>query len=66
VVVYAFDPSTPEAEASDFCKLEARPVYKVSSRTPRTTQRNPVSKPKTTTTTEKQTKQDGWGRGTAQ
>jgi hypothetical protein len=36
VVVHAFDPSSWEAEASL--------VYKVSSRTARATQRNPVSK----------------------
>jgi hypothetical protein len=38
VVVHAFNPSTREAEASL--------VYKVSSRTARATQRNPVSKKK--------------------
>jgi hypothetical protein len=36
MVAHAFNPSTREAEASL--------VYKVSSRTARTTQRNPVSK----------------------
>jgi hypothetical protein len=38
VVVHAFNPSTREAEAGGFL------VYKVSSRTARATQRNPVSK----------------------
>jgi hypothetical protein len=41
VVAYAFSPSTWEAEAGGF--LSSR-VYKVSSRTARATQRNPVSK----------------------
>jgi hypothetical protein len=36
-------------------ELEARLVYKVSSRTARAIQRNPVSKNKQTTTTNKQT-----------
>ena len=39
VVAHAFNPSTPEAEASL--------VYKVSSRTARAIKRNPVSKKKT-------------------
>jgi hypothetical protein len=43
VVVYAFNPSTWEAEISEF---EASLVYRVSSRTARTTQRNPVLKKK--------------------
>ena len=44
---HAFNPSTQEAEASGFLSSEASLVYKVSSRTPRATQRNPVStKPK--------------------
>jgi hypothetical protein len=38
VVVHAFHPSTWEAEAGGFL------VYKVSSRTARAIQRNPVSK----------------------
>jgi hypothetical protein len=50
VVAHAFNPSTWEAEASGF--LSSRPVelcrpglvYRVSSRTARATQRNPVSK----------------------
>jgi hypothetical protein len=45
VVAHTFNPSTREAErqASEF---EASLVYKVSSRTARATQRNPVSKKK--------------------
>jgi hypothetical protein len=44
VVAKAFNPSTWEAEAS---KFDASLVYRVSSRTARTTQRNPVSKNQT-------------------
>jgi hypothetical protein len=44
VVAHAFNPNTWEAEAGGFLSL--RPVYKVSSRTARATQRNPVSKKK--------------------
>jgi hypothetical protein len=40
VVAHAFNPSTWEAEAGRFMSL----VYKVSSRTARAIQRNPVSK----------------------
>jgi hypothetical protein len=43
VVVHAFNPSTREAEAGGF-EFEVSLVYKVSSRTARATQRNPVSK----------------------
>jgi hypothetical protein len=44
VVAHAFNPSTWEAEAGGF--LSSRPAWstKVSSRTARATQRNPVSK----------------------
>jgi hypothetical protein len=50
VVAHAFNPSTREAEAGGF--LSSRPghsdltglVYRVSSRTARAVQRNPVSK----------------------
>jgi hypothetical protein len=43
VVVHAFNPSTQEAEAGGF--LSSRPAWsRVSSRTARATQRNPVSK----------------------
>jgi hypothetical protein len=40
-VAHAFNPSTQEAEAGEF---KASLVYRVSSRTARATQRNPVSK----------------------
>jgi hypothetical protein len=46
VVVNAFNPSTWEAEAGSL-------VYRVSSRTVRATQRNPVSKNKTKQKTKK-------------
>ena len=49
VVAHTFYPSTWEAETGGFLSL----VYKVSSRTARTIQRNPVSKNKT-----KKTKQN--------
>jgi hypothetical protein len=39
-MAHAFNPSTQEAEAGEF---EASLVYKVSSRTARAIQRNPVS-----------------------
>jgi hypothetical protein len=42
-VAHAFNPSTQEAEAGGFLSL----VYRVSSRTAKATQRNPVSKNKT-------------------
>jgi hypothetical protein len=47
MMAHAFDPSTWEAEAGRF--LSSRPAclfYRVSSRTARYTQRNPVSKKK--------------------
>jgi hypothetical protein len=43
VVAHAFDPSTQGRQISEF---EASLVYKVSSRTARAIQRNPVSKNK--------------------
>jgi hypothetical protein len=43
VVVHAFNPSTWEAEAGEY-EFEASLVYRVSSRTARAIQRNPVSK----------------------
>jgi hypothetical protein len=46
VVVHAFNPSTREAEAGRFLEFEASLVYKVSSKTARVIQRNPVSKKK--------------------
>ena len=44
LVAHAFNPSTPEAEAGRF--LRSRLVYKVSFRTARAIQRNPVSEKK--------------------
>ena len=41
-------------------EFEASLVYKVSSRTARTTQRNPVSKNKNKQTTTTTTKKKGW------
>jgi hypothetical protein len=43
----SFNSSTWEAEAGGFLSLRPSLVYKVSSRTARATQRNPVSKNKT-------------------
>jgi hypothetical protein len=52
--VHTFNPSTWEAEAGGWIsKFEASLVYRVSSRTARATQRNPVSK--TNKQTNKQT-----------
>jgi hypothetical protein len=49
VVVHAFNPSTREAEAGGF--LSSRPAWsRVSSRTARAIQRNPVSKKQTNKT----------------
>jgi hypothetical protein len=50
VVVHAFNPSTWEAE------FEASLVYRVSSRTARTIQRNPVSKNQKTKPKQNKTK----------
>ena len=44
VVVHAFNPSSWEAEAGGSLEFAASLVYRVSSRTARATQRNPVSK----------------------
>jgi hypothetical protein len=44
VVAHAYNPSTWEAEAGEFLEFKASLVYRVSSRTARATQRNPVSK----------------------
>jgi hypothetical protein len=44
VVAHAFSPSTWEVEQAEFWVLQASLVYRVSSRTTRATQRNPVSK----------------------
>jgi hypothetical protein len=42
VVAYACNPSTWEAEAGGISEFEASLVYRVSFRTARTAQRNPV------------------------
>jgi hypothetical protein len=44
VVAHTFNPSTWEAEAGEFLNFKASLVYRVSSRTARATQRNPVQK----------------------
>jgi hypothetical protein len=44
VVAHAFNPSTWEAEAGGFLSSRPALVYKVSSRTARAIQRNPVKK----------------------
>ena len=43
LVVHTFNPNTREAKV-DLCELEARLVYRVSSRIVRATQRNLISK----------------------
>jgi hypothetical protein len=43
-------PALRRQRQADHCEFKASLVYRVSSRTTRTTQRNPVSKKKTTTT----------------
>jgi hypothetical protein len=45
-VAHAFNPSTWEAEAGGFLSSKASLIYKVSPRTARATQRNPVSEKK--------------------
>jgi hypothetical protein len=44
VVAYAFNPSNSGGRGRQISEFEASLVYKVSSRTARATQRNPVSK----------------------
>ena len=46
LVVHTFMPSTREAEAGGSLEFQASPVYRVSARTARAPQRNPVSKNK--------------------
>jgi hypothetical protein len=53
-MAHAFNPSTWEAEAG----VEASLVYRLSFRTARATQRNPVSKKKKKKTKKNQTKQN--------
>jgi hypothetical protein len=58
VVVHALNPSSWEAEAGRFLSsIEASLVYRVSSRTARATQRNPVSKQNNSKQTKNKTKQ---------
>jgi hypothetical protein len=60
VVVHTFNPSTQEAEAGGFLSLRPAWSTKVSSRTARATQRNPVSKNQKK---KKKRKRNGaWGR----
>ena len=55
VVVHSFNPSTQKAEAEDPCEFKASLIYRASSRKARAvTQRNPISKKPTITTTTKQ------------
>jgi hypothetical protein len=56
VVAHDFNPSTWEAEAGS-SEFETSLVYRVSSRTARATQRNPVSKTKQNKTKPKKQKQ---------
>jgi hypothetical protein len=49
LVAHVFNPRTWEAEAGRFLSSRPSLVYKVSSRTARATQRNPVSKKNKTT-----------------
>jgi hypothetical protein len=59
VVAHTFNPSTREAEAGGSLEFKASLVYKVSSRTARATQRNPVSnKTKQNKTKQNKTKQN--------
>jgi hypothetical protein len=44
VMAHAFNPSTREAEDRQISEFEASLIYRVSSRTARAIQRNPVSK----------------------
>jgi hypothetical protein len=46
VVAHAFNPSTQEAETGRFLSSRLSLVYKVSSRTARATESNPISKKK--------------------
>ena len=54
VVTHSFNPSIQEAEAGGFLSSRPSLVYRVSSRTARAIQRNPVSKNKTNKQTNKQ------------
>jgi hypothetical protein len=48
VVVHTFHPSLRKQRQADLCELEASLICGAISRTARSTQRNPVSKTKTT------------------
>jgi hypothetical protein len=60
VVAHVFNPSTCEAEVGGFLssEFEASLVYRVSSRTARATQRNPVLKNQKSKQNNKQTKKN--------
>jgi hypothetical protein len=68
-VAHAFNPS--RERQMDLCEFQANPVYRLSSRPARATERNPVSenknqksKPKTTTKKQnKQTVNEGYSSG---
>jgi hypothetical protein len=60
MVAHVFNPSIQEAEAGKISEFEASLVYKVSSRTARAIQRNPVLNP---TPQKKLFKKKGGGRG---
>jgi predicted RNA-binding protein YlxR (DUF448 family) len=53
VVAHTFNPSTREGRGRWICEFEASLDYKVSSRTARAKQRNPVSKKQTNKQTKK-------------
>jgi hypothetical protein len=56
-VAHAFNPSTWEAQAGGF-EFKASLIYKVSSRTARAIQRNPISKKKKQKQKQKKTKKE--------
>ena len=63
VVVHALNTSTQEAEVGsqeDLCEIEASQVYRVSSRTAKTTERNPVSKQTNKQTNKRWREMGGW------
>ena len=46
IVAHPFNPNTWEAEAGDPCEFNASLIYRVSSRTAKATQKDPVPKEK--------------------
>ena len=50
-MVHVFNPRNWEAEAGGFLEFQASPVYRVSFRTARATQKNPKNKNKNKTKT---------------